>query len=257
MTDSVDERATGLRVVDPEPLGEPVHHALDETLIERLDAGECRPTLRVWRRTTPAVPFGRFQSFDDEIEVEYAREHGVVPVRRVTGGGSMYVAPGDVVTYSLYLPLEWVPADVEASYADLDQPAIEALRGLGIDVRHEPLNDVEHDDGKIGGSAQLRAGDAVLHHTTMSYDLDTREMLRVLRIGEEKLSDKAVKSAEKRVAVMTDYLTESRDEVIDAIVAAYLTRFGGEEGTLTDAERERADDLAETKFSTREWNESL
>ncbi|WP_435096584.1 lipoate--protein ligase family protein [Halarchaeum sp. P4] len=254
----VEESAhDGLRVVDPVAFSEPVHHALDEVLTNRLNAGEAPPTLRVWRRETPAVPFGRFQSFSDEVEVEYAREHGVVPVRRLTGGGSMYVAPGDVVTYSLYLPEEWVPEDIEESYADLDAPAIEALQELGLDVRHEPLNDVEHDDGKIGGSAQLRSGGTVLHHTTMSYDLDTREMLRVLRIGEEKVSDKAVQSAETRVAVMTDYLTESRDAVIDAIVEAYAERFGGERGELTADEREAALELADAKFSTPDWNEKL
>lgn len=253
MSDDYD----GLRVVDPEPFAEPVHHALDEVLTNRLQAGETLPTLRVWRRDTPAVPFGRFQSFDDELEAEYAREHGIVPVRRVTGGGSMYVAPGDVVTYSLYLPASWVPDDVEASYADLDRSAVEALRGLGLDVRHEPLNDVEHADGKIGGSAQLRSGDAVLHHATMSYDLDTREMLRVLRIGAEKVSDKAVRSAEKRVAVMTDHTDASREAVIDAVVDAYVARFGGGRGELSEDEREAALELADAKFSTPEWNERL
>lgn len=244
---------TSLRVLDPEPM----HHALDDVLTDRLDAGESPPTLRVWRRETPAVPFGRFQSFADEVEADYAREHGVVPVRRVTGGGSMYVAPGDVVTYSLYLPRSLVADDVEESYADLDSPAVEALRGLGMDVRHEPLNDVECDDGKIGGSAQLRRGDAVLHHTTMSYDLDTREMLRVLRIGAEKVSDKAIESAEKRVARMTDRVDASRDDVIDAVVAAYVERFGGGAGELLDAEREAASARAESTFSTSAWNEKL
>jgi len=31
----------------------------------------------------------------------------------------------------------------------------------------------------------------------MSYDMDTKRMLKALRIGKEKVSDKAIKSAEK------------------------------------------------------------
>ncbi|WP_028029671.1 lipoyl protein ligase domain-containing protein [Gemmobacter nectariphilus] len=50
--------------------------------------------------------------------------------------------------------------------------------------------------GKIGGAAQKRlAGNStVLHHVTMAYDMDADKMLRVLRIGREKLSDKGTTS---------------------------------------------------------------
>ena len=39
----------------------------------------------------------------------------------------------------------------------------------------------------------------MLHHVTMAYDIDADKMLDVLRIGREKLSDKGIKSARKRV----------------------------------------------------------
>ncbi|WP_254767413.1 lipoate--protein ligase family protein [Salinilacihabitans rarus] len=245
------------RVIDEGVYSEPVQQALEGVLIERLDAGDLEPTLRFWYRESPAVALGRFQAYADEVAVDYVEEHDIDVVRRLTGGGAMYVEPGAVITYSLYLPREAVADDIEASYAELDRWAIDALREVGLDVSHEPLNDISHPDGKIGGAAQLRKGDAVLHHTTMSYDLDTSEMLRVLRIGEEKVSDKAIESAEKRVAVMSDYVDASREEVIDALTETFADRFEAEPGRLPDDVLDEARRRAVETFATDEWNRQL
>ena len=66
-----------------------------------------------------------------------------------------------------------------------------ALEKLGISAFYVPLNDIATDQGKIGGAAQKRlANGGMLHHVTMSYDIDAEKMVEVLRIGKEKLSDK-------------------------------------------------------------------
>jgi lipoate-protein ligase A len=246
-----------LRIVDEGTYSEPMHHALDEVLLDRLAQEEIDPTLRIWDRKMPAIPFGRFQSYEDEIAVDYVESRDIVPVRRVTGGGAMYVEPGDVITYSLYLPESEVPSDIEESYATLDQWVIDALDDVGLPVEHEPLNDISHAEGKIGGAAQLRSRGAVLHHTTMSYDLNIESMLSALRIGEEKVSDKAVASAEKRVAVMRDHIDASRDDVIEAMISSFQSAYGGDIGSFDTETLDRARDLAESKFSTNEWNRQL
>ncbi|MFB6109322.1 MAG: biotin/lipoate A/B protein ligase family protein [Halodesulfurarchaeum sp.] len=246
-----------VRVIDEGVYSEPMHHALDQVLLDRLDAGEIEPTVRFWYRERPAVPLGRFQAHADEVAMDYIEDNGIDLVRRITGGGAMYVEPGDVITYSLYLPESAVPGDVAESYEVLDEWVLEGLQDLGLDVHHEPLNDISHPAGKIGGSAQLRSGDAVLHHTTMSYDLDTEAMLKALRIGKEKVSDKAVKSAEKRVARIADHVGESRETVIDSLTAAIDEAFGSRPGSFDQETLDAARELAETKFSTDAWNRKL
>ncbi len=236
---------------------EAMHHALDQILADRLAAGEIGPTLRFWYRETPAVPLGRFQAFADEVQVEYVDDQGVPVIRRVTGGGAMYVEPGSVVTYSMYLPREEVGDDIEQSYADLDAWAVEALQDIGLDVSHEPLNDIMHPEGKIGGAAQLRSGDAVLHHATLSYDLDIEEMLRCLRIGKDKISDKAITSAEKRVAVMNDHIDLGRSAVIDAMVETFQDTYGGDHGSISEDTIREAERLRAERFDTDEWNRRM
>lgn len=246
-----------LRVVDGGTYSEPVHQALERVLTDRLADGEMPPTLRFWSRDEPAVALGRFQSYADEVAVEYVEEHGIDVVRRITGGGAMYVEPGAVITYSLYLPRGAVPERVEESYAELDAWTIDALRDLGVNARHEPLNDIAHPEGKIGGAAQLRNRDAVVHHTTLSYDLDLAEMLRVLRIGEEKLSDKAISSAEKRVAVLSAYTDASREAVVERMKGAAAERYDTFGGSLSQDAIATARSLASEQFSTDEWNRQL
>ncbi len=245
-------------IVDTEtPRPEALHHALDEVLLEDLDAGNGDPMLRIWYRETPAVPLGRFQAYADEVATDYVEEHDVPVIRRVTGGGAMYVEPGDVITFSMYLPRETVPEDVEASYEELNGWVIEALHDVGLPVEHEPLNDITHPAGKIGGAAQLRKQNAVLHHTTMSFDLDIEAMLRTLRIGEEKLSDKAVESAEKRVALIADHVDADRRTVIDALIDAFRRSYGGTAASLPADVLERAEKRAADTFETADWNRRL
>lgn len=245
------------RIINEGEYSEAMHHAIDEVLTERMENGEIRPTIRFWYRKNPSVPFGRFQAIEDEVEMEYANENNIEVVRRVTGGGAMFVEPGNVITYSIYLPKEKVNDGIEESYEELDNFAVQALRELGVEASYKPLNDIEHDKGKLGGAAQLRKDNAVLHHTTISYDLNTKEMLRVLRIGKEKVSDKAVKSAEQRVSRVSDHIDHEREEVIQKMIEKFSENREIVEEDLKQEEVEDAKQLVEEKFSNEEWNKKM
>ena len=171
-----------------------MHLALDEVLTNEVGDGRRGPTLRIWEWDEPAVVIGSFQSVKNEVDPENAEKYGIQVVRRITGGGAMFMEAGSVVTYSIYAPADLVQGMSFAdSYAFLDEWAIVALKSLGIDAVYQPLNDITSPSGKIGGAAQKRLGSgAVLHHVTMSYDMDGQKMTEVLRIGREKISDKGI-----------------------------------------------------------------
>lgn len=197
--------------------------AIDESWAREVAQGHRRPTLRLWEWGGPAVVVGRFQSAFDEVNLDVARQLGFAVVRRCTGGGAMFIEPGNTITYSLYAPLDFVQGvSIEESYKLCDWWLVEALRELGLDVRFAGLNDIASQYGKIGGAAQRRfpeGGGAVLHHVTMAYDIDARKMGRVLNTSREKMSDKAVKSAVKRVDPMKSQTGLSRGEIIDHLIA--------------------------------------
>lgn len=191
-------------IIHSTPLHPAMHVALDEVLPGELAAGRRGPTLVFWEWDSPLVVIGSFQSVRNEIDPEGLARHGMMVVRRVSGGGAMFMEAGNCITYSLIVPTSLVEGlSFERSYSFLDDWVLGALKSVGVDARYVPLNDIASDKGKIGGAAQKRFANGVtLHHVTMAYDMDADKMLQVLRIGREKLSDKGTRSANKRVDPM-------------------------------------------------------
>ena len=229
--------------------------ALDQVLTERVGDGLREPTLRIWEWTEPAVVIGSFQSVRNEVDLEAAERFGIDVVRRISGGGAMFMEAGSVIVYSIYAPAELVQGMTFAdSYAYLDAWAVEALRSIGIEATYQPLNDIASPTGKIGGAAQKRLGSGgVLHHVTMSYDIDAEKMVQVLRIGREKLSDKGIASAVKRVDPLRSQTGLPREAIIDRMIETVRARHGLVDDELTAEELATAEELVVSKFSTPEW----
>jgi lipoate-protein ligase A len=228
--------------------------ALDEVLTLRVGRGERPPTVRLWGWTDMAVILGRFQSVKNEVNAEEAEANGIQVVRRISGGGAMFVEPEGAITYSIYAPEEIAKGmNFPESYAFFDAWVVDALRELGIDAWYAPLNDITSSNGKIGGAAQARRGGAILHHTTMAYQMNVPLMTRVLRIGKEKLSDKGIASADKRVGPLRQQTDLPRATIIDKLTEHFQQRYGFIPDSVTAEELAEAERLIETRFGTREW----
>jgi lipoate-protein ligase A len=228
--------------------------ALDEVLTRRVGRGERRPTLRFWEWTDPVIVLGRFQSVKNEVQVDNAARLGVHIVRRITGGGAMFTEPGFHITYSLYVPPAFVAGlSFPQSYAFLDSWVVDTFRDLGIDAWYAPLNDITSAGGKIGGAAQARRFNAVLHHTMTSYDMDPSKLTQVLRIGMEKLSDKGLRSADKRVGPLRQQTHLPRETIFQHLNDRFVDLTGAVPGEVTDSEHLEAVELVRSKFETEEW----
>ena len=240
-----------LRDAPTDPL---THMALDEVLFEAVDAGRRPPTLRIWEWAANAVVIGRFQSVRNEVDLDGAARHDVQLVRRITGGGAMFIEPGNTITYSLYAPVALVAGmTMVESYAYLDQWVLDALATLGVKAWYQPINDITSAAGKIGGAAQKRRIHALLHHVTMSYNINSEKMLEVLRIGREKVSDKGIASANKRVDPLRSQTGLPRAEIIEQMVATFAEQYGLTPSELTADERAATEERIRTKFGTHEW----
>ncbi|MEO5921945.1 MAG: biotin/lipoate A/B protein ligase family protein [Pseudolysinimonas sp.] len=243
------------QLVHPGPLSPLMHLALDEVLAQGVGDGTRKPTLRIWEWDERAVVIGSFQSVKNEVDPANAEKYGFQVVRRISGGGAMFMDAGSVVTYSIYAPGELVAGMTFAdSYAFFDEWAVQALQSLGIEATYQPLNDITSPAGKIGGAAQKRLGNGgVLHHVTMAYDMDGERMTEVLRIGREKLSDKGTKSAAKRVDPLRSQTGLSRAEIIERMIETFRTQHGLTDGEITAEEYASAEGLVTEKFGTDEW----
>lgn len=251
-------RQLAWRLIPSTPRPPLMNMALDEVLAERVGAGERAPTLRVWGWSAPCVVLGRFQSVRNEVDEVAAAAHGIEIVRRISGGGAMFIEPEGAITWSLYAPQSLAKGMTFAeSYAFFDAWVVDALRGLGIDAWYAPLNDITSSGGKIGGAAQSRRGGAILHHTTMAYDMNLTLMTQVLRIGREKLSDKGITSADKRVGPLRQQTAMPRQDIINHMVGQFRERFGLIEGDVMAEELADAERRVRERFGTRAWTHYL
>lgn len=248
----------GWELIPEAPLPPVLNVALDEVLTARVGAGERPPTLRFWGWTAPAVVIGRFQSVRNEIDTDAAREMGVAVVRRISGGGAMFVEPERTITYSLYLPRDMLAGvPLRESYEALDSWVVDAFRDLGLDARYVPLNDIACAGGKIGGAAQSRRAGAVLHHTTIAYEMDPRDMLRLLRLGRPRLSSRGTPSAEKHVHPLRRQTEMPRAEIVRRLAESFRIRFGLSQGALTPEELAAAEELSREKYGAEAWTHEL
>lgn len=99
----------------------------------------------------------------------------------------------------------------------------------------------------------------MLHHTTLSYEMDAARMLRVLRVGQEKLSDKAIKSAEKRVGPLRRQTQMPREQIIGCMVESFAERAGGRlaQDAITTEELAEAENLVRNTYGTEAWIYSI
>jgi lipoate---protein ligase len=78
-------------------------------------------------------------------------------------------------------------------------------------------------------------------------------MLEVLRIGQEKLSDKGIASAAKRVGPLRQQTELPRELILDSMIDAFRERHGLESGVLSPEEIADAEELVRDRFDTPEW----
>lgn len=245
----------GWRLIHTGPQEPALHMALDEVLTREVAAERRPPTLRIWEWAAPAVVIGSFQSLRNEVDSVAAARYGMTIVRRISGGGAMFVVPEHTITHSLYAPVSLVEGmSIVESYAFLDDWVLAALAGLRIAALYRPINDIASPVGKIAGAAQRRlASGAVLHHVTMAYDIDAARMAEVLRFGRERLPGPGTRSVRTHVDPLRRQTHRTRSEVIEAMVGTFRERHGLTDDELRPSEERAAEKLAAEKFATREW----
>lgn len=242
--------------------------AIDEAVSEMVGSKDSPPTIRFYRWDPSAVSVGYFQSLHDEVAVEQCEKNKVDFVRRRTGGGAVYHDYEGELTYSVIAPESIFPKGIIDSYHIICQWIIGGLGQLGIDAKFKPINDiVTAEDAvdfegnfiggkKISGNAQTRRGGVLLQHGTILYKVDVKKMFSLLKVGQEKISDKMIAAVEERVTGVKKIRPDvSMDDLYKAMVQSFTENKKWGYGEWTLAEMMRAQELAERKYSTKEWKE--
>lgn len=200
--------------------------ALNRALLEARQQNASPSTLR-FLRFEPCALLGYHQSAEQELNLDYCREHGVTIQRRITGGGAIYFDTTQI-GWELYLHKhELGTADMTEISRRICEAAARGISTLGVDAQFRPRNDIEVDGRKISGTGGAFDGDALMYQGTLLIEFDVEKMLRVLKIPAEKLSDKAIASARERVANLADLLNRvpPMAQVQSALANAFSEEF--------------------------------
>lgn len=230
---------------------------LDEAVLDSVASGASIPTLRFYGWKPRAISLGYFQGIRDEIDIEACKERGVDIVRRITGGGAVF--HDAELTYSIVIPEghPLAPPSILDSYGLLCEGIIEGLKELGIRSEFSPINDIVSGGKKISGNAQTRKKGCLLQHGTVLIKVDVDEMFSLLKVPKEKALGKMIADVKARVTSLSDILgSEIAFEDVAAAMEKGFARaldLDALDGSPTQGETAKAKELAETKFSTREW----
>lgn len=233
--------------------------AIDEAILLARAENKVPDTLRFYFFTPPAVSIGYFQSAEEEVDFKKVSELKVDVVRRITGGGAVYHDSRNDLTYSIVVSEKnpKIPRNIRESYRVICGAIVSGLSHFGIDAKLAGINDIVVNNKKISGSAQTRKRGVLLQHGTLLIDVNPKIMFSLLKVSDEKIRDKLIKSIEERVTSLKKEIKREIeiDKLIDCLKRGFEETFEEEleEGELTDYEMKLAKKLYEEKYSRREW----
>lgn len=226
---------------------EPAYNlALEETLFDGLRTGE-EGLFLLWRNA-PSIIVGRHQCTGEEINADFVQRRNIPVVRRNTGGGAVYHDLGNL-NFSF---IEHAAGEGKVDFARYLTPICAALRELGVEAHISGRNDLEVEGRKISGSAQRLQQGKVLHHGTLLVDLNFSDLVEALHVEPEKYLSKGVASVRARVANISEFC--ARGALMDELRAALVRTCADRQIEISPDIRQQAEELAETKYRTWEWN---
>ena len=185
--------------------------AFDEALIELHREGRSPDTVR-FLRFPPTVLVGRHQAVGHEVRLDHVRQNGIGLVRRITGGGAIYLDEAQV-GWEIVLSRKRMPMPGLGDYtrAICEAVADGLSRGFGIEAKFRPRNDIEVEGRKISGTGGFFDGDTLIYQGTVLVGLDTAAMMACLNVPRAKLEKRDLDKAEARVTTLAQLIGRTPD----------------------------------------------
>ncbi|MCD5415253.1 MAG: lipoate--protein ligase [Clostridiales bacterium] len=222
--------------------------AAEEYLLEKFD----EEVFMLWR-TVPTLMIGRNQNTMAEINSEYVRENDIVVVRRITGGGTIYSDLGNTL-------FTFISNEGNESFANFEKfarPIIDVLHKLGVNAEFSGRNDILIDGKKISGNAQYRHKSQLLHHGSLLFSSDMRDLGKALKPSKLKLESKSVESVRSRVTNISSHLKEPISIIkFNQLIYEHIEELYTNSRTYTfnEVDLKQINEIMITRYSSWDWN---
>jgi lipoate-protein ligase A len=215
-----------------------------------------REALFVLRPATPYVCIGFHQDAQQEIDLDYTKEHNIPVFRREVGGGAVYL-DGMQLFFQLIINEKHpgVPANIAQFYKVFLQPVIDTFRQFGVPAEYKPVNDIITSGRKISGTGAAQIDDMRILVGNFIQDFDYDTMSKCLRVPDEKFRDKVHKTMYENLTTFQREAGQipANKDLGDALSARYQELLGDLTPAELDSElTDKADELI-SEMNTPEW----
>lgn len=190
--------------------------AFDQALIELHKQAASPDTIR-FLRFPPTVLVGRHQTLSDVVHLDACRAQGIGLVRRITGGGAIYLDEGQV-GWEIVLSRKRLPQPALADYSRVICEAVShgLSAAFAIAANYRPPTDIEVAGAKLCGTGGYFDGDTLVYQGTVLVDVTPSRFAALLR-----LPPPAAESPPQRLTTLKHLLNGTPPEVA-AVQAAVL-----------------------------------
>lgn len=228
-----------------------INLAIEEYALKTMDVE--KDSFLLFYINQPSIIIGRNQNTIEEINTDFVEKNGIIPVRRLSGGGAVYHDLGNL-NFSF---LTKDDGDSFRNFKKFTQPVVDALQKLGVNAELSGRNDILAEGKKISGNAQFSTKGRMFSHGTLMFDTEIDAVVSALKVSKEKIESKGIKSVRSRVTNIAELLKEPmtieqfRTEILHSI-------FGGEENIqyweLTEEDWKNIHKLSEERYQQWDWN---
>ena len=223
--------------------------AAEEYLIDNFD----EDIVMLWRNDNTVV-VGKNQNTIEEVDSRYVEEHDISVVRRLTGGGAVFHDMG-TVNNTIIQPYR---EGLFSNYAYFTEAVRDFLQQLGVSATLSGRNDLMIDGKKFSGNAQCVRKGRMMHHGTLMFSSDVKDISGALTPNRKKTESKGVKSVQSHVTNISSHLPEDKmsvEDFMEQLHRYFLRRFPeAVPYELTKEDKASIQQLSDQKYSTWEWN---
>jgi lipoate-protein ligase A len=226
-----------------------INLALEEHCYRNLDAFHDYILFYI---NKPSIIVGNHQNPFQEFDCEFAGQKQIRPLRRISGGGTVYHDFGN-------LNFSFITAFTEEKldyFKTLIQPILNTLQHLGVTPELTEKNTILIKGQKISGNSQHTNMSRMLSHGTLLFNSDLDVLNRVLNPNLEVVKSRGVPSRKSDVTNITEFLPHPMrmKDFVAKLKAAVSDAFGVlKEYQLTGEEWKAVHRLAEEKYRSWDW----
>ena len=227
------------------------HFSVEEYILRHFPLKQ--PVMMIWQADR-CVMLGSYQVANAEIDIGRASRENVQIVRRSSGGGAIYNDLG-VLLYTIITPYEQGQHPQQAARDKAADIIVRALNQMGVPAKFEGRNDIIVDGKKVSGLAQYARDGRICTHGSLLYDADLEMLAQILRVDEEKIRSKAIRSVRSRVTNIAEHINPgySTAQFMEKLKWHIFKTVQPERYELCADDLARVDEIFQSKYNNPSW----